>query len=822
MEDYFNLSVSARHVGQMGRELMTSSVTSLVELVKNSYDADAEGVKISFNSILNGESSIYIMDSGSGMTKRDVLKKWAVIGTNNKLRNAYSPKGRKQAGKKGIGRFSVESLAETVEIISFSENDVPFKFSINWNKYEGLDLNSIKQRIVILKKDDNHKESAQFLKRQFEYLLLSSKVPSNVKNIIKKQIGLKELNHKLFVQNSEIYDFIENELVKHLEEYEESNEDDDKIDEVIHQIIELGPEEIEYYKSELSKFYNTIGISRRELSGLIIKLSDLRHEWSLKDLNKVKKEMRLLVSPQIYESNIFRPIIDAKEFNFNEDLIVNNILDLHTVKLEAQLSENGRVIKIDYHKRGGEKIPFILEQERQLLCGNVMLSLYFFLIEAPSLKDENINFAQARDILKEYCGVKIYRDGFRVKPYGDSGNDWLFLDSVKIKDTHNYKIGNNQVIGTILLTEQSNPMLIDATNREGIIENSAFEDLRFFVLQCTNLISTQRYNDFLDDKKLDTLQKLQNKKNIDDSVLSQKETDRSKERQRYIDKNLKEIKKVIPDVETRNEVLKITNTLIEKTQDDLLFYKQAIQTHNETYTKAVDLIESKQTEVDIYKNLATLGILTGSFGHETADIINRVYNGMNFLVEMQKEEKQKKILSMLVNDTIRLKGYSELIINFVRKSNRNTAEYIETDDIIRNIVNVYNGVIQSQNINVSLRLSEYKTGFKMYRIDLESIIINLLTNSFEALKETKNKQIFIQTELVESCFKITFADNGRGISKGYEEIVFNPFHTSKETGVGLGLTIVRDIINKYKGTISVSNSPIYKGAEFAIKFMVEA
>ncbi|MGG2196815.1 sensor histidine kinase [Paenibacillus validus] len=618
-----------------------------------------------------------------------------------------------------------------------------------------------------------------------------------------------------------MYKFIENVLLDKLREYEESNEDDDKIEEIGHQIESLSFEEEKMHQEFLADFYKKIKISKDIPTGLIIKLHDLRHEWALKDINKVKKEMRLLVSPQIYEKNIFQPVIDAKEFNLDDNLIVNNILDLYTVKIDAEVLDNGKLIKISYQKKGGTILPFALEQERPLLCGDVKLTLYQFLIEAPSLKDESINFAQAREILKEYCGVKIYRDGFRVKPYGEVGNDWLLLDSVKIKDTHSYRVGNNQVIGTILLTEQDNPTLIDATNREGIIENTAFEDLRFFVLECTNLISVQRFKDIQDDKNIDSLPKLEKKKDMYDAALAKEELERIKQRQEIIDENLRQIEKAIPDSQTRKEVISIANNLIEKSQDDLKFYREAIKTHNETYTKAIDLIESKQTEVDIYKNLATLGILTGSFGHETADIINRVYNGISFINHKVTDDIQKNMLKTIINDAARLKGYSELIINFVRKSNRSTAEYIDTNDIIQNVVNVYNGVIESQKIEVLLELSDYKTGFKMYKIDLESIIINLLTNSFEALKETKNKRINIRTELKESHFELLFEDNGKGIFKGYENIIFNPFHTSKETGVGLGLTIVKDIINKYKGTISVSNSSVHNGAMFKITFPVE-
>lgn len=65
--------------------------------------------------------------------------------------------------------------------------------------------------------------------------------------------------------------------------------------------------------------------------------------------------MRLLVSPQILENNIFQPIIDAKEFNLDEDLIVNNILNLHTAKITAEVTDNGKRILINYLKKMAQR-----------------------------------------------------------------------------------------------------------------------------------------------------------------------------------------------------------------------------------------------------------------------------------------------------------------------------------------------------------------------------------------------------------------------------------------------------------------------------------
>jgi len=144
-----SFKTNARHIGQLGRELVTDFVTALVELIKNAYDADAECAKIMIKDTKSNVGQILIADCGTGMTIDDFENKWMVIGTSNKLSFPYTQKGRKKAGKKGIGRFSVERLAERVTIYSFPENGTPFSVHINWNCFEELDILAIQQRIEI-------------------------------------------------------------------------------------------------------------------------------------------------------------------------------------------------------------------------------------------------------------------------------------------------------------------------------------------------------------------------------------------------------------------------------------------------------------------------------------------------------------------------------------------------------------------------------------------------------------------------------------------------------------------------------------------------
>lgn len=91
---------NSRHISQLGRELVTDFVTALVELIKNSYDADAYGVKIILDKPNTPQSRIILIDTGTGITQSDFENKWMVIGTNNKITEPYTPKGRKKRVKK--------------------------------------------------------------------------------------------------------------------------------------------------------------------------------------------------------------------------------------------------------------------------------------------------------------------------------------------------------------------------------------------------------------------------------------------------------------------------------------------------------------------------------------------------------------------------------------------------------------------------------------------------------------------------------------------------------------------------------------------------
>lgn len=137
MEGVF-FTVDAGIINRLGLELVGRSETALAELIKNSYDADANVVNLYFENAFQEGGNLIIEDDGVGMNREQLINGFMRLATTDKIHNSLSEKfNRPKAGRKGIGRFSTQRLGETLEIITQSEkSNEALKLSINWNAYE--------------------------------------------------------------------------------------------------------------------------------------------------------------------------------------------------------------------------------------------------------------------------------------------------------------------------------------------------------------------------------------------------------------------------------------------------------------------------------------------------------------------------------------------------------------------------------------------------------------------------------------------------------------------------------------------------------------
>lgn len=461
---------NSRHISQLGRELVTDFVTALVELIKNSYDADAYGVKIILDKPNTPQSRIVLIDTGTGMTQSDFENKWMVIGTNNKITEPYTPKGRKKAGKKGIGRFSVERLAEKVQIYSFPEFEPPYRVDINWNSFEEINIPALTQRIGILK-DHQESTAAKFICNQLEYFMVTDKILQEDKDTVESILGTKSFEYPMFYKN-ETLRLLEDKVVPIIKKYEDIEL---LIGDVSSSLDTIDSQSESEVFTMLEELYIKFNLSKSQ-TGMILIMEGLRDEWKQRDIDKLQKELRLLVAPDFIESDPFKIELVAPEFKVEDIVLVNEILDLRYAKIDAEIFDNAQKSRIIYSDKEGKNDIVEENYEKPLLCGNLKAEIYFFLRDSANLSDaeSGYNFRFAQRILDTYCGIKIYRDNFRVKPYGDIGNDWLLLDQKKVKDTHGYLVGNNQVIGVVKdeMFEKAEEYL----NDKGIENSLVFEE----------------------------------------------------------------------------------------------------------------------------------------------------------------------------------------------------------------------------------------------------------------------------------------------------------------------------------------------------------
>lgn len=129
---------------QLGEQLIKNENIAVLELVKNSYDADATEAKVIMTDVDQPLSGyIEIIDNGYGMNLDVIRNIWMEPGNSHKReivnKNERTPLGRLPIGEKGIGRFGVHKLGKRIELISKTKNDKEVVLKIDWNKFESAE-----------------------------------------------------------------------------------------------------------------------------------------------------------------------------------------------------------------------------------------------------------------------------------------------------------------------------------------------------------------------------------------------------------------------------------------------------------------------------------------------------------------------------------------------------------------------------------------------------------------------------------------------------------------------------------------------------------
>ena len=315
----FKISSGLKNI--IGRELITDKIIAIFELVKNSYDAGAKRVDISFNDIYSDNASIMISDDGIGMSKNDIVNKWLFVAYSEKKsvrNNSYIDsinEKRTYAGAKGIGRFSCDRLGGYLELYSKKSNDKQTnQLNVNWDDFEKnsqeefVDISVMHQYVDVLPSNNISGTSVVIKKLREKW---ERKDIINLKKSLVKLVNPYENQDDVF----EIYLHCEEELENDKKQQHERERVNGKLQNYVFETLNLKTTQISVAISEDGSTITTKMFDRGTF------LFELKQKSSFRYLKNVKTELFYLNRAAKIS---FRKIMGVSPLEFGSVFVYKN------------------------------------------------------------------------------------------------------------------------------------------------------------------------------------------------------------------------------------------------------------------------------------------------------------------------------------------------------------------------------------------------------------------------------------------------------------------------------------------------------------------
>ncbi|MEA3288497.1 MAG: ATP-binding protein [Candidatus Marinimicrobia bacterium] len=218
--------------------------------------------------------------------------------------------------------------------------------------------------------------------------------------------------------------------------------------------------------------------------------------------------------------------------------------------------------------------------------------------------------------------------------------------------------------------------------------------------------------------------------------------------------------------------------------------------------------------------LATVGQLAAGVAHEIGNPLTSISSLVQLLERRMKHPDHISKLARIRANIERITKIVHELVDFTRPQ-ATDLQYVQINDVIQNAVGLMTYDNRSQKINIELDLAPQLARVKASPDRLHQVVVNLLVNAFDAMKE-RGDTIWITTLEGQTSVYIRVVDNGGGMDPEVMDKIFEPFFTTKDVGkgTGLGLSVSHGIINSMQGQLRVDSKP-GEGATFSIEIPKE-
>lgn len=742
MDKKLSFRVSSGLKNIIGRELISDKYIAIFELVKNSYDAGAELVTISYSYDEIGKPFITITDDGIGMNYDDIINKWLFVAYSEKKTKNRPPSyvdlfQRGYAGAKGIGRFSCDRLGLNVKLLSKKENDEQVNVvEIDWNKFEENDEND-------------------FIKIPLKYST-TKQLPSGKK------------------------------------------------------------------------------------CGTSLLITNLREEWNRNDLLFLKRSLMKLISPD-FDKGVkpFKIEIVAPEERNTDDKVKNNpnaniyrdtvngfvyndILEkfeLKTTNIEVLIGEDGKTITTTLHDRG--IFIFTLKEKNRNYYGlkNIHFSLFYLNRSAKTAFTNQMGGVHPVD----YGSVFVYKNGFRVYPYGEPGEDFWEIDKRKAQGWMRH-LGTREIMGRISIFGNNDIFTETSSRAHGFVQTTEVKQLQSFfknkvltILEkyVVNLIAwgeplKNRGGHVITPDELtdEIIAQFITNINLSDVISLDYNKDvflKNNHEKTDVHTNIKRLEQYAE--KTGDEGLKKLANSVRKNAESLMQINIELENENINQTKELENLqkENQAREKQVYFLENTANQDVNCLLNEMHTIYTLADACIGYFDTLFEELKSNKIsedffdsISDVYQANLKIKKISDMAFHGLSSIKK------EIKGNIIDFIKEYNNKM-NQQINL----------FYIYESNIKDCIFN--PSSFGIIMDNIiSNSIKNQADKIDLSFKqeqdftlISFADNGIGLSTEIDiKKIFERGYSQNPTGkgFGFGLPYIKELVEEMNGSITIDKT----------------
>lgn len=438
------------------------------------------------------------------------------------------------------------------------------------------------------------------------------------------------------------------------------------------------------------------------------------------------------------------------------------------------------------------------------LLNGIKFKAYYFIYNTNLIPKQAESYI--REIIQEQGGIRMYRNGFRVLPYGEPNNDWLGLDASvrkrKILPVH----GNSNFIGFVEIDDE-NKEFQELSSREGVFYNDAYAELVDFLYKALTAAVIRVAG--VRGRKTQTSQEGwegKYSKSPKESILDTAD----------------DLDKIADEIESKEKKDPTTSNGKKDEDSNSKKKKEKAEEFRKKAQQLRDAIKSID-ELNMMRVLAGLGLIIGEFTHEIMNYLGVFDIDTKYILDhLEKATEEYNKAIRLRNTFDSFKVYASYFDETISQNVNQELRPIEIRDVIKPFVRTIKPDRERNNIEMKPEINGYDLfTCKMHTSEWASILFNLYSNSKKAIKRAhpERGEILIRAGKENETIFVEFIDNGDGIPLENRDKIFNAFFTTSSpkghkasttdelTGTGLGLKIVRDIVESYNGEISIENAP---------------